>query len=414
MLYPESSLHNTPVLNGVSWLVPDTDEEGLKLITQDVRPLSPFSDIVISFLDDLFFNLSDHPLKRVYPEVTTFAFFCRRSNLMQLQKPYQEEIKSRFGRGRVFHITPSNVPMNFAYSLVAALLAGNSSVVRVSSKEVEQVEIVIQSINELLNRGDYQELIPYIQILRYGREYKENTQMLSSNCDIRVIWGGDESIEQIRKAALPAHAFDITFADRTSLAVIRAETISIDTVRGITQGFYNDTYLNDQNACTSPWMIAWVGTESEIRMAKELFWRTLEERVQEQYSLNEISGVDKLATFMQHSVDAGGNLSLTDRQTNSIWRVKADVYSSDFDKHRCNSGYFLELDIESLNALFPKLSRNYQSLAYAGFEKEELLQTLRESKSQGIDRIVPIGRTQDFSLNWDGYDLIRSMSRVIN
>lgn len=140
----------------------------------------------------------------------------------------------------------------------------------------------------------------------------------------------------------------------------------------------------------------------------------MEERVQEQYSLNEISGVDKLATFMQHSVDAGGNLSLTDRQTNRIWRVKADEYSSDFDKHRCNSGYFLELDIESLNALFPKLSRNYQTLAYAGFEKEELLQTLRECKSQGIDRIVPIGRTQDFSLNWDGYDLIRSMSRVIN
>ena len=32
---------------------------------------------------------------------------------------------------------------------------------------------------------------------------------------------------------------------------------------------------------------------------------------------------------------------------------------------------------------------------------------------KGIDRVVPLGRTLDFSLNWDGYDLIYSMSRVL-
>jgi hypothetical protein len=29
----------------------------------------------------------------------------------------------------------------------------------------------------------------------------------------------------------------------------------------------------------------------------------------------------------------------------------------------------------------------------------------------GIDRIVPIGKTTDFNLIWDGYDLINVLSR---
>ena len=31
----------------------------------------------------------------------------------------------------------------------------------------------------------------------------------------------------------------------------------------------------------------------------------------------------------------------------------------------------------------------------------------------GIDRIVPVGKTMDFSLVWDGRDLINELSRVV-
>ena len=32
---------------------------------------------------------------------------------------------------------------------------------------------------------------------------------------------------------------------------------------------------------------------------------------------------------------------------------------------------------------------------------------------RGIDRIAPVGHTMDFALTWDGYDLIRTLSRRI-
>ena len=33
---------------------------------------------------------------------------------------------------------------------------------------------------------------------------------------------------------------------------------------------------------------------------------------------------------------------------------------------------------------------------------------------KGIDRVVDIGNSNSISLLWDGYDIIRSLSRVIN
>lgn len=40
---------------------------------------------------------------------------------------------------------------------------------------------------------------------------------------MRVIWGGDATIKEIRRAALLPRATEITFADRYSLAVIDAD-----------------------------------------------------------------------------------------------------------------------------------------------------------------------------------------------
>lgn len=48
------------------------------------------------------------------------------------------------------HIAPSNVPVNFAVSMTSSLLAGNCTVVRVSSKRFLQVDVICEAINGLL------------------------------------------------------------------------------------------------------------------------------------------------------------------------------------------------------------------------------------------------------------------------
>ncbi|MEG0639622.1 MAG: acyl-CoA reductase, partial [Clostridia bacterium] len=94
-------------------------------------------------------------------------------------------------------------------------------------------------------------------------------------------------------------------------------------------------------------------------------------------------------------------------------RVSAETLSADIDAQRCAGGFFLEYADESLEALVPIVKRNYQTLSYIGFDPLALRRFVRERGLFAIDRIVPVGHTMDFALTWDGYDLIRTLSRRI-
>ena len=96
-------------------------------------PMQPFDPRVCEFLDALSKKIRKDEEANLYSDILTFAFWIRRSNLMKMKEAYREEL--RVGKGIVFHIAPSNVPINFAYTFVFGLLSGNANVVNASSKD---------------------------------------------------------------------------------------------------------------------------------------------------------------------------------------------------------------------------------------------------------------------------------------
>jgi hypothetical protein len=52
-------------------------------------------------------------------------------------------------------------------------------------------------------------------------------------------------------------------------------------------------------------------------------------------------------------------------------------------------------------------------MSYYGLTNDQINNFLFDIKPKGIDRIVPIGKTTDFSIIWDGFNLINSLSRII-
>ena len=63
--------------------------------------------------------------------------------------------------------------------------------------------------------------------------------------------------------------------------------------------FYNDTYLTDQNACTSSRVVIWHtdgATETDQKQAAELFWQHLWKLVSARYELQPVQAVNKLTT----------------------------------------------------------------------------------------------------------------------
>ncbi|MDO5131348.1 MAG: acyl-CoA reductase, partial [Eubacteriales bacterium] len=184
---------------------------------KDVRELRPFDDKVIAFLNDLSIILRKN---RAYPDVATFGFWCRKQALLQEKAKY-DDIGERLGKGIVFHSTPSNVAVNFAFSFAAGLLAGNANIVRLPGKDYEQVRIISEAIDELL-RTMHQVLSPYVVFVRFP-PVQEITDTFSGICNVRVIWGGDLTVAELRNSKIPARTTEITFADRHSIAVIDAD-----------------------------------------------------------------------------------------------------------------------------------------------------------------------------------------------
>ena len=59
-------------------------------------------------------------------------------------------------------------------------------------------------------------------------------------------------------------------------------------------------------------------------------------------------------------------------------------------------------------------NNNTQTLTYFGFKKEMILKNFNLKYFKGIDRIVPVGQALDINLNWDGYDVINALTRIID
>ena len=379
-----------------------------------LSPIKPFSAKLIDFCNDFSTLIMKSREARMYPDVATLGFWLRRASVLSLKERFIDENSLRVGRGTVFHIAPSNVPVNYAYSLFSGLLCGNANIVRVPSKDFPQVQIINQLIIKTLEM--HPELKPYITLIRYERS-KSINDYLSSVCDLRVIWGGDTTISNLRESPIPPRASDVTFADRYSLAVIDADAFFKESsnegfISSFVSDFYNDTYLSDQNACTSPRVIVWYG--EQLNDAKQLFWSNMHQLVLLKYVIQPVQSVDKLTNLYLVAADSTErNVIKSNDEDNYIYRVSVNKVDPELMKFRGNSGFFYEYDCSDIKEL-REFCNDTRCQTLALFGDEKIIMPLVESGIKGVDRVAKIGHTMDFDLIWDGYNLVERFTRTIS
>ena len=370
-------------------------------------PMRAFDPSVLGFLDDVSQKILNTSTTRQFPDLATLGFFLRRKNLDRIGRGYLGDGKVfLMGRGLAFHVGPANVPLNFAYSLVASLLAGNPSVVRVSSRPFPQVDLFVDALNAAF---DAAKMSNRVSILRYGHDSAMN-ERLSQACDIRVIWGGDHTIQTFASIPVPARATEIHFANRYSAAVIDArDYLETCEAQEVAQKFYNDVYPFEQNACTAPKLVFWLGEDVVIRQAKERFWSELKQTMHRaQYQPAEGVGVRHFKSVAQLAVEAPIRRSVSHP---SLTVIEAETASACRLDHGASEGFFLERSIQHLGELSDALDQRCQTLAFVGDLKTDILSCVAEHGMKGVDRVVPVGTAGHFSFVWEGKDLIRLMSR---
>jgi hypothetical protein len=380
-------------------------------LMSNIEILNVFDDQVVKFLKKFSKELVKIGQINKLPDMVSMGFWL--NQVTNETSPIYDK-QSHFvykGKGLLFHITPSNVPINFVYSLVLGLLTGNVNLVRLTSKPFEQITLVVQILNTLLSKEEFSHLRKFIFLVQYPHN-QNLTDYFSSLCKVRIIWGSDETIQEIRLSSLSSHSVDIVFPDRYSMLIVNSSEYLTLNSSQLAQKFYNDTYLFDQNACTSPHLLIWVGSAEQNSQAKKVFWNSLEEVVKLKYNIEKIQSLDKLVTFQMHSA-VDPSIRKQEYAGNRITVISLPTLDSSIVNLHSNSGYFMQYETPDLSCLKDFVTTKIQTVSYIGFSKYYLMDFIQKNSLVGIDRVVEAGKTLDFSLTWDGIDLLSTFSRRI-
>lgn len=377
-----------------------------------IQILEPFNELVCDFLENLSKEILFSAEARKFSDLVSFGYWCRKAHIDKLKSDFNDG-KVRLGRGLALHIAPSNVPLNFAFSFVFGLLSGNSNIVKIPSKYFEQATLLCRLIKNLLSQSKYKSLHESNTFVKYMGE-NSVTAKLSVSVGVRLIWGGGEAIRMIRQTTIPDRCVELVFADRYSCSLINIDSISgLDDaeLERLVNSYYNDTFLMDQNACSSPHLVLWFG--SEDLTVSDKFWQKLAHvAASRNYTYSLVGTVDKLTTLCSQVIEFD-NFGSFNKFSEHIYVVTLRSLSMGIDSIHSYSGYFTQVHISSLDDLTRVITPRYQTLTYWGFSRGELINFVSKNRLVGIDRVVPIGSALEIDVDWDGYEILRNMSRVI-
>lgn len=381
---------------------------------------APFDARATAFVARFSQKLLTHPQARQFPEMAALGHWFRGASLRDLAAQYpQRPGFLRLGRGLAFHVAPANVDSVFMYSWLLSLLAGNANLVRVSQKGSPQQEFVISALRATLTEPVGEAVAGRFVLLTYPHD-DAITGAISARCQLRVVWGGDATVATLRAIPLRPTASELCFPDRFSAAALSAPAVLALDEAGLTklaQGFYNDAFWFAQQACSSPRLLAWVGSNAEIDAAAPRFWAALAAELARRDAAADNTGamtMARLAASFEYAAAGLAHLGPNTLGSYPLRLVLEKGLTASVKEIHCGNGLFLEQRAESLAALAPQFSDREQTLSVYGFSTEELTALMQAVPPRAIDRLVPIGQALDFSPVWDGQDLVLSFSRLIS
>jgi len=373
------------------------------------KPLKTYSVEITNFLNDLSNVIFQSEEIRLYPDISAFAFWCRYANIQKIKKNYND-LNKRLGRGLCFHIAPSNIPLNFAFSYVFSLLSGNANIVRIPSKFFPQVEYLCQEIDKVLQ--SYSEILKRTAFIQYSKEDEDLSIYFSSIADCRMIWGGDSTIKKFKYFETKPNCIDINFSDKYSICIIDGQSVlktNDQEMIKLANNFYNDTYLMDQNACSSPQLIYWI---NDSKNAREKFWKAIYKFATLKYELQDSVVMDKYSKLCIDLIDMDSIESVSNI-TNMLYNIELSELDLNTIHLRGKCGYFYEYSLSTYDDLFSIITEKYQTITYYGIDAIALELGLIKSCVKGVFRIVPIGEALNIDLQWDGHDMLIKLSRKI-
>jgi hypothetical protein len=341
---------------------------------------------------------------RQQPDLIALAYWLRKANIITMRTDFETlpNYQQRVAAGVVFHIAPGNIDTIFVYSMILSLIMGNPTIVRLPSQLGVSAQLIIDQLAAFTE--------PFLRnrlcLLQYAYD-DAITSALSEQADLRIIWGGDNTIQHIQSLPLKYSCGDIVFPDRYSAALFNAEAVLSEDIEALVRLFYRDVVTFSQQACSSPKTIYWLGGSETINKAQEKFWALFEQLVEDETLLTDEQYFERECYKQRLAIEMGASVSLT--QDGKVLRISCDTISEELERQHCGNLSLFEIKLKDLSALNNHLGDHYQTLTTWGIVADEIDRLVK--KHACLKRVVAVGSALSFSHHWDGINLLSALSQ---
>jgi hypothetical protein len=322
-----------------------------------------------------------------------------------LQKIKSRNNTDRYGVGLVVQYAPSITPVSSLQFALHAILHGNQIITKISERSVDFIDSLRQAtIDDTFVRATLPE---YCRFIIYDQRKVEITNLIQENCDLRVIWGSDKSIEEIRKTRLNAAGGDITFPDRTSILIVNA-----DYVRSLEQNLLHkaiasiarDIYEYEHGACSSPYRILWLNSAGTNHHFLE-FLKILNLKVNAKFDGTWSFAVERQVNHAKSRIENPRNMRSISGMVNFHILDDNDVSCATIGR-----GNIECIEISKLEDVSMYTPKNIQTCSYLGFSANHLRDIFMRGSNHKPTRIVPVGCTMVMEDSWDRYSFEEILS----
>lgn len=346
------------------------------------------------------------------------AQWCSKKNLKQILNSHFQSLdelnlknskkNNRFKilpKGLVVHWIAGNVPTLGFLSLILGILTKNKNIVRLpqfSKKILEDLLFEFKKINKTSR-----EICKNVLILRYDKKLEKISKKLSEIADARVIWGSDDTCNNIRAYKTKLSCEDLIFSNKVSFIIVDKKTLK-SKKRKIFEKISRDILVFDQKACASPHTIFLEkATNSEVENFCKHLSSTLKD-LHKRYKFTRTSAQKKMEIL---------NLRLRYSLNGKVFSKSNDFSSTVlFDKKEKlgpiieNGTIFVRRlpDRNKIDKIFPS---NIQTLGITRNSKS-LKPYFVELQKNGLARIKFVGQMTSFESVWDGINIPLKLTRL--
>lgn len=307
-------------------------------------------------------------------------------------------------RGLVCHWLAGNVQILGMFALVQSIISKNVNLLKVSSRDDgvftdilnEFKGVTYTTENGYTMTGD--DLLKTISVVYFSRHAGKLGEEMSKEADVRIAWGGRESVETVSGYPARYDAETVIFGPKLSYSVIaREELSSLQDAKKLARKVSVDVSVFDQTGCASPHNLyieegGAVSPEEFCDILGDSMTKTELQIPKPLMSPEQVSQIHSIRGVYDFKGNVKGSETMS-------WTILLDDLD-EMDKPVYSRVLFVH-KVKSIMDSLKFIDENTQTIGIAA-PTEKALEYATAATRKGVMRLPLIGRMLNFEMPWDG------------